>query len=161
MAERNRKFYERVTDALSLFVRQHAWLNAPVERAKHDKSDKPRQSRLEKARAQRKNPDYAPDMPPVDVPYLLEVFFEIGPTMAAGMGAGPITHEEIRAWQANTGVELQPWQIRALRRMSFDYLGEAHEAEKADRRAPWEPVEVDYSAVANNMMNAIRRMAGS
>ncbi len=100
-------------------------------------------------------------MPPVEVTYLLEIFFDIGPTMAAGMGAGPITHEEIRAWQSNTGVELQPWQVRTLRRMSFDYLSEAYRAEKADCPAPWERVEVDYAAVSNNMMNAIRAMAGS
>ena len=145
---------------MSLFVRHSAWLNALQDRGA--KSKEPRQSRLERMRAERKDADYVPDMPPVEAEYLLAILFEIGPTMAAGMGAGPITHEELRAWQENTGIELQPWQVRTLRRLSCDYLVESNKAEKADCPAPWQPVGavVDRAAVSNSMRDAIRAMAG-
>lgn len=140
------------------------------ERPAHDKSKAPQLSRLEKLRKDwasadksRAADDYAPDMPGVDgAEYLLGYLFEIGPTVAAGMSAGPITHEELRAWMHNIGVELRPWEVRILRRLSCDYLAESHRAEKADCAAPWRPVEVviDRAAVADRMRNAIRAMAG-
>jgi len=81
--------------------------------------------------------EYQPDMPEVDAEYLLAYLFEIGPTVAAGMGAGPISHEELRAWQANTGIELEPWEVRTLRTLSKDYLIQCAKSEKRDCPAPW------------------------
>lgn len=82
---------------------------------------------------------YMPEMPPVEGGgYLLGYLWEIGPTIAAGMGAGPITHQELRAWQDNTGVVLQPWEARFLRRLSLEYLSAAHKAEKGHCPAPWQ-----------------------
>jgi hypothetical protein len=77
-------------------------------------------------------------MPPVEGgEYLIGYLLEIGPTVAAGMGAGPITHGELRAWMDNIGIELEPWECRLLRRLSGDYLAESRKAEKADCPAPW------------------------
>lgn len=120
-------------------------------------------SRLEQIRIDRKDQDYEPEMPGIEGGgYLLGYLWELGPTMAAGMGAGPITHEEMRAWQSNTGIALQPWEARMLRRLSIDYLAQSHKAEKADCPAPWQSVEVvDRAAVANRMLYAIRALAGS
>lgn len=88
-------------------------------------------------RLDRKDDAYHPDMPQVSAPYLVGYLFEVGPVMPAGMGAGPVTHEELRAWQAGTGIELQPWEFRALRGLSQEYLTESHQAEQPDRPAPW------------------------
>ena len=93
--------------------------------------------------------------------YLLAYLWEIGPTLAAGMGSGPITHQELFAWQANSGIELQPWETRVLRRLSIEYLIASQKAEKADCVAPWQPAAVDRAAVTNRMLQSIRALAGS
>lgn len=79
-----------------------------------------------------------PEMPPIEgAGHLLEYLFEIGPTLAAGGAPGPITHDELRAWQSNTGIALTSWQSRTLHRLSRDYLAEYHQAGKANAPAPW------------------------
>ena len=114
-------------------------------------------------RSERRDEDYWPEMPSAEgADYLLGYLWEVGPTLVAGMGAGPITHQELCAWQANSGVRLQPWEARILRRLSIDYLAEMSRAERADCPAPWQEVEVvvDRAAVANRMLQAIRALAG-
>jgi hypothetical protein len=153
------KFLEALYDELSLYVRQSAWLNTAPERAKNDKSDAPRLSRLESMRDSR-GEDYQPDMPPVDAEYLIGYLWEVGPTMASGGYPGPVTHEEIRAWMDLTGIELQPWEVRFLRRLSGDYMGESQRAEKADCPAPVHTgATVDLEAVAKNMQRTLKEMA--
>jgi hypothetical protein len=114
-------------------------------------------------RSERRDADYWPDMPSAEgADYLLGYLWEVGPTLVAGMGAGPITHQELRAWQVNSGIRLQPWEARILRRLSIDYLAEMSRAEKADCPAPWQSVAVtvDRAVVANKMLHAIRALAG-
>ena len=77
-------------------------------------------------------------MPPIiSGEYLIGYLYELGPTVAAGMGAGPITHQDMLAWQINTGVRLAPWEARFLRRLSVEYLSESHKAEKLGAQPPW------------------------
>jgi hypothetical protein len=77
-------------------------------------------------------------MPPLDeAEYLVEHLWEVGPTMAAGAGAGPVTFQEMTAWQEMTGVDLEPWEARILRQLSLDYLSESHKAESPDRLPPY------------------------
>jgi len=154
------QFQNGLYENLKLYVRQSAWLNATRERPKNDKSDKPRISRIEQMRLDRGDDDYQPEMPPVDAEYLLTYLWEIGPTMAAGGYPGPITHEELRSWQANTGIELEPWEVRFLRRLSGEYIAESHRAEKADCPAPWsQEGKPQVSAVAQALQASIRAMA--
>ena len=156
------KFQAGLFDELSVYVRHAAWLNAAVERPKNDKSNAPLQSRLERLRINLKDDDYHPELPPIDgAAYLLGYLFEIGPTMAGGAGAAPITHLEIAAWESLSGVELMPWEARFLRRLSFEYLGESHKAEKPDRKAPWQAADSipDRGLTAKAMRNAIVGLA--
>jgi hypothetical protein len=125
-------------------------LNAVPERAESDKSKAPLISRLEKRR--RHNPDYHPDMPAIEAPHLIGYLLEVGPVMESG----PITHQELFAWQANTGVKLQPWEIRMLRQLSCDYLSESHKAMKPDCSPPWNP---DKKPAVSEAQAALRRLA--
>ena len=78
------------------------------------------------------------EMPPFDEgEYLIAYLYELGPTVAAGMGAGPVTFAEMCAWQVARGFELEPWEARLLRRLSVDYLAESHRATQRDCRPPW------------------------
>ena len=81
---------------------------------------------------------YMPEMPPLEEGgYLVGYLLEIGPVQASGMGQGPISHESILAWQALTGIELEPWESRLLRRLSSEYLSESNRAQKLGCEPPW------------------------
>lgn len=123
------------------------------ERAQSDKSDKPLFTRRESLATE-------PDMPAVEgAGYLLSYLWEVGPVVAAGAGSGPVTHEELRAWQSNTGIDLSAWEARTLRRLSCDYLAESRAAEKRDAKAPWRSDTPDVAGVAKTMQEAIRALA--
>lgn len=79
-----------------------------------------------------------PSFPPLSLGgYLVEYLFDAGPTMAGGMGVVPLSHSEINAWQANTGIELSAWEARTLRDLSAHYLAMSQEAESAQCKPPF------------------------
>lgn len=93
--------------------------------------------------------------------YLLGYLFEIGPAMSGPAGPCEISHEEICCWQDLTGIDLQAWEARTLRRLSREYVDEMNRATSRDAAAPWVPEagEPDYAGVAMDMRRAIARMA--
>ena len=115
-------------------MRHSAWLGAVPEAAPGARADATKLSRRE--RIERDGGEI--EMPPFDEgEYLIAYLYELGPTVAAGMGAGPVTFAEMAAWQAARGFELEPWEARLLRRLSVDYLAESHRATQRDCRPPW------------------------
>lgn len=91
-------------------------------------------------RNEQKDELYMPELPPVDLPYLVAVLFEVGPVMAGAMGMLPLDEQELAAWQSNTGIELQPWESRMIKVLSRDYLSESSRATKPDWPPVWSPV---------------------
>ena len=119
---------------MALFVRQAAWLDAVPERDEKDKGPANTVSRR-KALEDKNGPI---EMPPLLCgDYLINFLYEVGPTMAAGMGAGPLTYVEIEAWQRANGIELMPWESALMRRLSCEYASESYAAMKRDRPAPF------------------------
>lgn len=57
------------------------------------------------------------------------------------MGVGPVSWQSLAAWQQATGVRIDPWELRLLRRLSVEYVAEGHraEAENAPPPWPWQP----------------------
>jgi hypothetical protein len=43
-----------------------------------------------------------------------------------------MSHADLMAWQLNTGVELQAWEARALRRLSTAYVVASQDAQQVD-----------------------------
>ncbi len=79
-----------------------------------------------------------PPLPPVPCgAHLVTHLFEAGPASNTEFGAKPITWGELQSWQQQTGVRLQPWEARAVRRLSADYAAEVTEAKDPARPAPW------------------------
>lgn len=76
-------------------------------------------------------------LPPVPDQYLIDWFRECGRTMSGAMGEGPITWQEIEAWEGRIGIELEPWESRTIRAMSEAYLAQKYDAKKAGCPAPW------------------------
>jgi hypothetical protein len=96
--------------------------------------------------------EYMPELPPLGSGgYLVAFLFEVGPVMSGSMGAAPLPFGEIDAWCRRSGIELSPWEARALRRLSVTYLNESQAAEKRSRQPPWQapgdkPIVTDAQA---------------
>lgn len=117
------------------------------DKAEGDKTKEPETSRREAF----KNDGLEDlDMPPCDAIHIVGYLFETGPTVAAGMGESVLSHSEIRAWQSNTGVNLQAWEARYMRKLSAEYLCESHAAKKRDCPAPW--LDAPYLKPAKNIV---------
>ena len=140
------KFYERCEQELILYVRQSAWLNTVPEKRELSRLEQMRIDQIE------------PQLPECDAVYLADYLWQVGPTVAGGMGPAPLSHQEIAAWQANTGIELSSWETRTLRSLSVAYLNESHEAKKPVRPAPWLPTQREEArmTVAKKVKDALR-----
>ena len=82
--------------------------------------------------------DAQPDMPDAGAAqYLLGYLFDAGPFVNVAGGSAPLNWQDLRAWQSGTGIELQPWEARALRGLSQIYLRASVEAQAPDCPAPY------------------------
>lgn len=139
-------------------MRHAAWLNARPEKVDGDKSKAPELTRRQQLE---KDGIDNPEMPPCTAHYMVAFFFEVGPCASSGMGDAPLSHSEIAAWMQNTGIRLNPWEARTLRRLSIAYLNESQKATKRGHPAPWQSdgVAIDKIVAANSMKNALRDLA--
>ena len=114
-----------------------AWLAAvpkpPPGSQRAKLRDEERLSRIEELRKNR----IPPPMPPNPAPHIVNRLIEMGLTEAAGMGVAPLSWREIDAWCARTGVDLDPWEARLIRRLSAEYLAEGRRAESETCPPPW------------------------
>jgi hypothetical protein len=134
------KFYEGLSEELSLYVKQIAWLNATPE-----KSDKSRRETLGENI----------ELPPCDAIYLIKYLFdEIGQTMPSGMGPVPLTNTEIAAWQSNKGITLNSWEAKTMRQLSLEYVSQHQISLKADCIAPFG--KTTKIIASNNMRESLR-----
>jgi hypothetical protein len=125
------KFYEGVYEELKLYVRQSAWLNAiPEKRGVNAGEPKSRLQTLQ-------DTGVPAELPEVDLGYLVAYLWDVGPTLSSSGGESPLTRTELRAWQEDMGLELQPWESRILMRLSHDYLIQIQKARKPDCQAPY------------------------
>lgn len=63
--------------------------------------------------------------PPEDLAYLLDIFDSLARPDGAN-GPGSIPQTEIRAWQDNTGIRLQPWEIDVLIALDRAWMSAFH-----------------------------------
>lgn len=101
-------------------------------------------------------------MPPCDAPHLIAYLFEIGPVAPGAMSGAPLSFLEIQAWQDCTGIALESWEARVLRRLSAEYLSESHAATKRDCKPPWidaDEVMAAPSRASESLRNSIRGLA--
>lgn len=96
-------------------------------------------------------------MPDCEAYYLIAYLFEIGPTVINGMGESPVTQAEISHFQSNTGIELNTWEARNLRRLSMVYLSASYQAKAMDAPAPWQ--RADYATLPSQRKSQTSRDA--
>lgn len=85
-------------------------------------------------------------MPDCEALYLLSYLIELG----VAEGENAITWQEIESWQRQTGLELQPWEIRFVKRLSEAYLSESHASRDPDAEAPW--IDAPYVVSTPNVV---------
>ena len=101
-------------------------------------------------------------MPENPLPYITDRLFEIGPVIPAGMGSGMVTWRDLSAWQDVTGIRLQAWEGRLLRRLSGVYLEQSRKSEKPDCPAPWmdgDEIAASRDRVASGLKAMFKAMA--
>lgn len=102
--------------------------------------------------------DFQCDMPPLDSGGdLVGKLFDVGPVVNTGMGAVALRSEHLIAWQQETGVRLQLWESRFLRRLSNEYLAESQRAEKLGCEPPWTPP--DHKREPSALQMSLRALA--
>lgn len=142
------KFHEGLSKQLSLYVKQQAWLETIPEKEKATRQQRLQAQGLE------------PDFPPLDAGHhLLGYLWDVGPVTGGDMGAAPLSWQEMASWQAQTGIELQPWEARLLRRLSGDYLEAHHAARAPDCPAPYlseETMRRNRETVGRQIRNAMK-----
>ncbi len=116
-------------------------------------------TRIEALRKQHKDEAYWPEMPPIEAAWLLGYLFEVGPVESAGMGLTALSHQSLRAWQANLGIVLPPWVLRTLRRLSADYAAETQRAREADSAAPWQAQTLRLVLAATSLKNSLKELS--
>lgn len=88
-----------------------------------------------------------PVLPYNPAPFITDWLMDVGPT--APGGDGPVTYQELEAWSGLTGIELDAWEARTLRRLSRSFVNQ-----RADARDPAciEPrVKADEVAIRNKV----------
>jgi hypothetical protein len=90
--------------------------------------------------------------------YLTRLLSEAGMYSSNGMGAQPLSWQEIEAWLKCTELNLTVWEKLIIKEMSEAYVGEYSQASAKDRSAPYlhVPEEIDRTAVANKVLSAFR-----
>lgn len=97
-------------------------------------------------------------MPECNATYLVGYLIEMGVTQ----GEKSLPFCEIESWQQQCGIELQPWEVRFVKRLSEAYLSESHAARDPDTEAPWADAPYVVATVrqtANRLKAAIRGLS--
>ena len=165
------KFQAGVCEELTLYARQHAWLNTPQDAPDAPGSTHRTRSISSRAKAAedpaRSRADQLLDegaplpLPAIGDPalQLWRHLLDAGPAVDGGMGRAPLSWLELSAWQRATAQPLAPWQLRALRQASRAWAAELHAAAKPDAPPPWSAVP---SAVEREIVrNKVRALFGA
>lgn len=140
------KFYKALCDDLETFVRVLAWLNSTPENEKIS-----RRESLE-------NEGFALDMPECEAFYIIGYLMEIG----ISMSDRAITFGELESWQSTTGIRLESWEARIMKRLSDMYLSESHSMRDPQSVCPWVDAPGYMSPAYRNAMrvkNALKKAA--
>lgn len=78
-----------------------------------------------------------PALPPVAHRHIVAWWLEIGPTQAGAMSEGPVSWQEIAAWERLNGIEMTAFEAKAIRRMSSAFVSQRHDARKSGCPAPY------------------------
>ena len=95
-----------------------------------------------------------------DATYLTGYWFDLGMTGQGGMGLVQLSAQEIQSWSAGSGIELNPWEFLAIRKMSLAYVKQLSESERPDCPPPFgDPVnQIDRDVVQRKIQSALKSL---
>ena len=126
-----------------MHVRQLAWLAATPEKAT--------KSRYKSFSELDENSTYL-KLPKIDgAEYLVSLLYEAGLLESSGMGAMPLSWQEIESYLTCTRTDLTTWETLMLKTLSEAYVGEYNQASKKDRSAPYFETDIDVKANRENV----------
>lgn len=76
----------------------------------------------------RKLKETEPDVEfPFEIQYLWAAFIQLSNARTAGFsGPNPLSYSEIKAWMEVTNTPLKSWEVDAIKRLDFVYMGVAN-----------------------------------
>lgn len=96
-----------------------------------------------------------------DSSYIIGMLHEAGLMSSSGMGALPLSWQEIEAWLKVTESEPQLWERILVRELSEAYVSELNQATEKNRASPWTPpveeVEVTRANVVSRFLSFARQ----
>lgn len=72
-----------------------------------------------------------------DARYLWEWLHDLGLSKSGAMGPVPMDWIDLQAWQNGIGHRAQPWELRAMREASRNFVWQQHESEDPQCPPPW------------------------
>lgn len=83
--------------------------------------------------------------------HLIDYLFDVGPTRQSEAGSAPLDDVVLRAWQENSGYDLEPWECRTLRRLSSVWIQQQRDAEDEKCPPPWKVALPSRAEVARKI----------
>jgi hypothetical protein len=138
------QFHKACIEEITDYARVAAWLSAvPNEQEK---------SRLQQQRDAGNEVQY----PVVTANYLLEYLFEIGPAVPGAMGAVGLSFSEIESWQRQVGINLAPWEVRAIHAGSDAYANQLSISRDPTCPPPLQVIERDPEKLTKHIKSILR-----
>lgn len=145
------KFLTTVSDELTLYARQHAWLDAPPKPHENAKGKKNADQPTRREQYESKGADAPlPELGAAE--YLWAFLGSMGVTEPGAHGPVALAWTTLEGWQRCNGLRLRAWESRAIRAASSGYVGEYFAAQDPARPAPWASQEsIDRDRVADSI----------
>lgn len=70
--------------------------------------------------------------------YIMDAFFDCGPTRVDGMGESPVDWQTVWAWGLSSQILSEHWERKALIDMSHAYVMGRASGKEATAMSPWE-----------------------
>lgn len=96
-----------------------------------------------------------PEFPPCEALHIIDYLMDAGPMVSGGA----LPHSEIRAWMLNAGVQLCPWELQTIRRLSLVYADTHYQASDPAMPPPYQAEETSKDAreeVARQVKNSMK-----
>ena len=81
---------------------------------------------------------------------------DIGPVESNGYGPITLSWKELDSWVERTALDLTPWEILMIRKMSEAYAAEYSKASKRDALPPYKRVVLTQPEISNKLGAMLR-----
>lgn len=71
------------------------------------------------------------------MPHMIDWLMEIGPMVSGAMGSAAFGWSDMAHWSEMTGIELDPWEAKTLRRLSLDWVAQVNASREPNCPPPY------------------------